>query len=345
MLKKLKDKPIKIPATALVFLCYNSKMNEERLLELKKQLEEINKAQSEIRGMPPEERKTFGIQLNDQRGKILAEITQLKEASEETPLEEIDLTAPIGINKTAESKKFGTKHPIISELYNILDIYARMGFDIVESRQLDDEFHMFDSLNFPIGHPARDGYDTFRTAEGFIPPAHTSTMQYRILNEYKDRLKNGEQIAAVMPGRVFRNEDVDATHEHTFYQCEGIFVSKKASLANMLAILVRFFEKYYGEKIEFKTQPGYFPFTEPSLEFLIKKPEGLAGKGDGWLEMLGCGMIHPNVLKKAGIDPNEYRGFAWGGGIERLVMLKYKINDIRYFESGKLDFLTNGDFI
>ena len=143
----------------------------------------------------------------------------------------------------------------------------------------------------------------------------------------------------VIPGRVFRNEDVDATHEHTFYQCEGVFVSKDATMGQMLGLLKNFFETYYGQSLNIKTQPGYFPFTEPSVEFLIEKPKSLGGKGDGWLEMLGCGMVHPNVLSQAGIDPKEYRGFAWGGGIERLVMLKYHLNDIRYFESAKLDFL------
>jgi phenylalanyl-tRNA synthetase alpha chain len=154
-------------------------------------------------------------------------------------------------------------------------------------------------------------------------------------------LKQGENIAAISFGRVFRNEDLDATHEHTFYQCEGVFVSRDATLGQMLGVLRAFFETYYGQKLRVKTQPGYFPFTEPSLEFAIEKPAALggAGKGGEWLEMLGCGMIHPNVLREAGIDPAEYRGFAWGGGIERLVMLKYGIEDMRHFESGKLAFL------
>ena len=185
--------------------------------------------------------------------------------------------------------------------------------------------------------PARDGYDTFRTREGFIPPAHTSTMQHRALKKYKRLLDGDGQIAVVMPGRVFRNEDADATHEHTFYQCEGVFVSKDATMGQLFGVLKRFFELYYGEKLNLKTQPGYFPFTEPSAEFLIEKPASLGGKG--WLEMGGCGMIHPNVLKTAGIDPEVYRGFAWGGGIDRLAMLKYDLPDVRYFESGKLEFL------
>jgi phenylalanyl-tRNA synthetase alpha chain len=227
----------------------------------------------------------------------------------------------------------------MTELDRVIAIYQSMGFDIAESVQLDDEYHMFDSLNFAKGHPARDGYDTFRTEEGFIPPAHTSTMQNRVLKANAYKLAEGKAIAVAVPGRVYRNEDVDATHEHTFYQCEGVYVSEDCTLGNMLAILREFFEKYYGQKLNIKTQPGYFPFTEPSLEFLIEKPASLGGKGDGWLEMLGCGMIHPNVLKNAGIDPTKYQGFAWGGGIDRLIMLRYQLNDIRYLESAKLDFL------
>jgi phenylalanyl-tRNA synthetase alpha chain len=152
-------------------------------------------------------------------------------------------------------------------------------------------------------------------------------------------LEDGGQIASLSYGRVFRNEDIDPTHEHTFYQYEGVFVNRDASLSQMLGTLRSFFEEYYGQKLSTKTQPSYFPFVEPGLEFAIEKPASLGGKGGDWLEMLGCGMIHPNVLKAAGIDPAQYRGFAWGGGVERLAILKYGIEDIRHFESGKLAFL------
>jgi phenylalanyl-tRNA synthetase alpha chain len=164
-------------------------------------------------------------------------------------------------------------------------------------------------------------------------------MQHRILKDGKAALEAGGHIAAVSYGRVFRNEDVDATHEHTFYQCEGVYVSKDATLGQMLGTLRSFFETYYGQALRIKTQPAYFPFVEPGLEFAIEKPAAIGGKPGEWLEMLGCGMIHPNVLKEAGIDPTQYRGFAWGGGIERLVMLKYGIEDLRHFESAKLAFL------
>ena len=297
--------------------------------------------------LPNEQKGEFGSKVNDLKNEIQAEVSKILEEKENSEIEEIDISAPFAASsheKNAKkpqllSAKNGSKHPLQKELEKVIDIYTRMGFEAIESRQIDNDWNMFGALNFPENHPARDGYDTFRTEENFIPPAHTSTMQNRVLKHGKKQLEEEGQIAHVSYGRVFRNEDLDATHEHTFYQCEGVFVSETANLAQMLGTLHAFFEEYYGQKLEIRTQPGYFPFTEPSLEFLIEKPEVLGGKKGEWLEMLGCGMIHPNVLESAGIDSKKYRGFAWGGGIERLVMLKYGISDIRYFESAKLEFL------
>ena len=310
--------------------------------ELKNELKKLNAEYAKIKDLPADQRADFGKELNIKKQKINAEIAAAEAAAEQEDVAPLDISAPCDINGQMPeflTADFGSKHPLMTELDRVIAIYQSMGFDIAESVQLDDEYHMFDSLNFAKGHPARDGYDTFRTEEGFIPPAHTSTMQNRVLKANAYKLKEGKAIAVAVPGRVYRNEDVDATHEHTFYQCEGVYVSKDCTLGNMLGILREFFEKYYGQKLNIKTQPGYFPFTEPSLEFLIEKPASLGGKGDGWLEMLGCGMIHPNVLKAAGIDPTKYHGFAWGGGIDRLVMLRYGLNDVRNFEAAKLDFL------
>lgn len=315
---------------------------ETKIATLKSELKAINSEYAKIKEIPAEKRAEFGKQINEKKQAILAQIVEAEAAALETEVESLDITAPCGLNGNMPELLHatdGSQHPLMTELDRVIAIYQSMGFDIVESRQLDDEYHMFDSLNFTKGHPARDGYDTFRTEEGFIPPAHTSTMQHRVLKAYKHKLDEGEVIAVAVPGRVYRNEDVDATHEHTFYQCEGVYVSKTCTLGNMLGILREFFEKYYGQKLNIKTQPGYFPFTEPSLEFLIEKPKALGGKGGDWLEMLGCGMIHPNVLKMAGIDPTKYQGFAWGGGIDRLAMLRHGLGDVRHFESAKLDFL------
>ena len=312
--------------------------------ELKAELKRLNAEYAKIKDMPAEKRADFGKELNVKKQNIMQQIADAEAAAEDQEVFPLDITASRDINAEAPvflTADFGSKHPLMTELDRVIGIYQSMGFDIMESVQLDDEYHMFDSLNFAKGHPARDGYDTFRTEEGFIPPAHTSTMQNRVLKAHKHKLDEGGAIAVAVPGRTYRNEDVDATHEHTFYQCEGVYVSENCTLGNMLGILREFFEKYYGQKLNIKTQPGYFPFTEPSLEFLIEKPAALGGKGKGgdWLEMLGCGMIHPNVLKMAGIDPTKYRGFAWGGGIDRLVMLRYGLGDVRNFEAAKLDFL------
>jgi len=303
---------------------------------------ELKQLYSQLPSLPPAERSAFGQKINALKKKLEVAAASREEdlmSSERTP---IDVTAPFDKNSPPPSllpAEQGTIHPLNTELARIIDIFTRMGFNAVQSRQLDDDYHMFTSLNFPENHPARDGYDTFRTSEGYVPPAHTSTMQNRILKAGRKDLEKGGQIAAISYGRVFRNEDVDATHEHTFYQVEGIFVSSDANLSQMLGTLQSFFETYYGQKLKIKTQPAYFPFVEPGLEFAIEKPAALGGKPGEWLEMLGCGMIHPNVLKEAGIDATKYRGFAWGGGVERLVMLKYGIEDLRHFESGKLAFL------
>lgn len=297
---------------------------------------------AKIPALAPDARKTYGQQVNQLKQQLEAAVTSREQQLEDQAVVSIDVTAPTDSNAPLPEllpATDGSQHPLTRELERVVDIFTRMGFEAIESRQIDDDYHMFEALNFAKDHPARDGYDTFRTEEGFIPPAHTSTMQHRILKKRVKQLQQTGQIAAVSYGRVFRNEDVDATHEHTFYQCEGVFVSREANLSQMLGTLRSFFEAYYHQQLKIKTQPGYFPFTEPSLEFLIEKPAALGGKPGDWLEMLGCGMIHPNVLHMAGIDPTKYRGFAWGGGIERLVMLRYGIEDLRHFESGKLDFL------
>ncbi len=303
---------------------------------------ELRELYSVIGSLAPEERATFGQRVNELKKAIDEAVVKRQEALDSAEVVALDVTAPWGENESAPEllpTELGATHPLMSELERVIDIFTRMGFEAIESRQIDDDFHMFGALNFPEDHPARDGYDTFRTEEGFIPPAHTSTMQHRILKDGKAALERGEAIAAISYGRVFRNEDVDATHEHTFYQVEGVYVSKDASLGQMLGTLRSFFEAYYGQTIRIKTQPAYFPFVEPGLEFAIEKPASIGGKPGDWLEMLGCGMIHPNVLVEAGIDPTEYRGFAWGGGVERLVMLKYGVEDLRHFESGRLAFL------
>lgn len=292
----------------------------------------------------PAERAKLGAEINNLKIEIEEWIEQ--SSSVEEKAEPIDVTAPFDLNQSNSISMLpaenGTIHPLMKELEIITDIYQRMGFKVMESREIDDDYHMFESLNFPDGHPARDDYDTFMTNEGFIAPAHTSVMQNRALIQGKSNLEKGEPIAVVIPGRVFRNEDLDASHEHTFYQIEGVYVDKGINVGNLVAVLRSFMSEYFGQELKAKVQPFYFPFTEPSFEFAIERPEVLRkgnSEADMWLEILGCGMIHPNVLKEAGIDPEVYTGFAWGNGVERIVMMKYGIEDVRHFESAKLSFL------
>ena len=295
-----------------------------------------------------EERSHFGQQVNMLKGELEALIAERDQKTAASTA--IDVTAPFDVNVSHDqrprllSAEHGSMHPITQEMECIIDIFTRMGFDAVYSRQLDDDYHMFGSLNFPEGHPARDDYDTFMTDEGLIAPAHTSTMQNRILKSHGKNLENGQPIQVVIPGRTFRNEDVDARHEHTFHQIEGVYVGKNVTVGNLIATLKTFLEAYYHQALEVKTQQFYFPFTEPSFEFALscpfcKKKGCSICSQEGWIELLGCGMIHPNVLEEGGIDPSVYTGFAWGCGVERLVMMKYNIEDIRLFNSGRLAFL------
>ena len=305
----------------------------------------------QLKLLPQEQRASFGKDLNSLQSELQQMVSEHQEQAEALP--PIDVTAPFDINAPKPEllpSETGSQHPLMTEREIILDIFYRMGFTASESRELDDDWHMFTSLNFPEDHPARDDYDTFMTkqtdAKGhrFIAPAHTSTMQNRLLKKYASNLADGEPIAVIVPDRVFRNEDLDARHEHTFYQIEGVYVNKDVHAGNLVATIKAWLSGYYGRDMNIKIQPFYFPFTEPSFEFAAEcifcdgKGCGICSQ-TGWIELGGCGMIHPNVLKAADIDPNEYTGFAWGFGIDRLVMLKYNIEDVRHFESANLNFL------
>lgn len=314
-------------------------LNEVKSLELKEDIlksPKLKQLYQIIPKAPTDLRPALGQKVNKLKSELQAEINSHKQKQTETS--EIDVTAPFDLNIDNNSHPellklvTGSSHPLLDELEFALSIFRSMGFNTIEARQLDDEYHMFGSLNFPEDHPARDNWDTFVTDEGFLPIAHTSTMQNRILQQEPP-------IATVSYGRCFRNEDVDATHEHTFYQMEGVLVDKHISLSDLMGTFKKFFEKFFGESLQIRTQPAHFPFVEPGLEFFISKPKSLGGKPGEWLEVMGCGMIHPNVLKESGLDPKIYSGFAWGAGLDRLVMLKRGIEDIRHLESAKLEFL------
>lgn len=315
--------------------------------------EEFSGLLVKLKELPTDKKASFGQQVNALRSELISLSSNDDDKAELLPL---DVSAPMGINQSLDKihrllpAEVGSINPLMKELQTVLDIFYRMGFRAIESPELDDDYHMFGSLNFPEDHPARDDYDTFMTVQldseqkPYIAPAHTSTMQSRILKDNIDDLNNGQPIAFVVPGRVFRNEDLDPRHEHTFYQVEGIYVDKGVNVGNLMATLKDCLSDYFNKEVELKTQPFYFPFTEPSFEFSIacifcdKKGCNVCSYS-GWIELLGCGMVHPNVLREAGIDPEAYTGFAFGMGFTRMVMIKYGIEDVRYFLSGRLDFL------
>lgn len=312
---------------------------------------ELKSLMASIRDVSSSDRAAYGQAVNALHQELQTLVREQTSTMQTLPV--IDVTAPQDINAAYPvfpPASQGSVHPLTQEIARLSGIFERMGFSIEESREIDDQHHMFETLNFPKGHPARDDYDTFMTlekdedGEPLIAPAHTSTMQHRMLKKYAKNLKDTQPIAVVVPDRVFRNEDLDARHEHTFYQLEGVYVSKGVHAGMLIATLQQFLEEYYGKKLEVRVNPFYFPFTEPSFEFALTCPF-CDKKGcrvcsqEGWIELLGCGMIHPHVLKMAGLDPTVYTGFAWGVGIDRLVMMKYGVEDVRHFHSAKLDFL------
>ena len=310
----------------------------------------------DIQSQPAEMRQIFGQAVNDLKKFLLQSAEDFKGEVVKKSVRYLDVTAPWDLNQNRPPALFnpelGSVHPILKTQDELVGIFAKMGFGAVESRQIDNEFYMFDSLNFPPQHPARDQLDTFWLVEKdqnnrpLLAPGHTSIMQNRVLRELKSNLEKDLPIAVVIPGRVFRNEDVDPRHDHMFYQLEGIYVGRQVTAANLIATLKEAMSAYFKKELKFKLQPFYFPFTEPSFEFAIscpfcdlKKDACRVCGRSGWIELLGCGMIHPNVLSMAGIDSEQYTGFAWGLGLNRLTMLKYEIEDIRHFASGKLEFL------
>lgn len=245
-----------------------------------------------------------------------------------------DVTAPVSAD-TGDHL-----HPITRTLMKVEDSFRRMGFDIYESNEVTTEYWNFDAVNVPATHPARDMQDTFwLEGKGNVLSTQTSSMQNIIMKS------KGAPLKALIPGRVFRNEDIDATHDNTFYQVEGIVIDKDISLANLKYTLRTMLSDLFGREVSIRMRPGYFPFVEPGVEVDFSCPfcGGTEGcricKKTGWIEFMGAGLIHPNVLREGGIDPEEYTGFAFGFGLNRLVMINYSIPDLRYFQNPNIAFL------
>ena len=296
----------------------------------------LTKLLRSIKDLPKADKPVIGSRLNEVRRTFEKQHTiqskKVKIDSEIKNAEVLDITAP------GKEVKIGHIHPNTQMIWEIEDIFQRMGFEVFEPFDVDDDYHSFTSLNMPEDHPARDIWDTFWTQEGFIPIPHTSAMQNRILKTRKP------PIQAVVIGHTYRNERTDARHEHTLFQCEGIYVDKGISLSDMIGTLQQFFSEVFRKEVKVRVDPDYFPFVEPgngmALSCTLCDMKGCrVCKGTGWLEILGCGMIHPNVLAEGNVDHKVYSGFAWGFGIDRLVMLRDRIEDIRHFHSGDLRFL------
>ena len=238
----------------------------------------------------------------------------------------------------AQPYELGSRHPISIVKNEIIEIFSTIGFSISEGPEIEDDWHNFSALNFPKNHPARDMQDTFFISEDIALRTHTSSVQVREMEN------NQPPIRTISPGRVFRNEAISARAHCFFHQVEGLFIDKNVSFGDLKQTLSYFTKKMFGESAKIRLRPSYFPFTEPSAEVdvywgLKSESDYRITKGTGWLEIMGCGMVDPNVLENCNIDPNEYTGFAFGMGIERIAQLKYRVNDLRLYSENDLRFL------
>ncbi|MGB5531418.1 MAG: phenylalanine--tRNA ligase subunit alpha [Ignavibacteriaceae bacterium] len=295
----------------------------------------ITKLFDQLKTVSPEEKPAFGKLLNDLRSettKLFNNKKAILESGKESETSELDLTLP------GKSIKVGSKHILSQTLFEIKSIFKGLGFSVYDGPELESDYYNFEALNFPPDHPARDMQDTFFVSEQFVLRTHTTPVQIRIME------KEQPPIRAIMPGRVYRNEAISSRSYCMFHQVDGIYVDTDVSFAELKGTLVSFAKQFYGEGLKYRFRPSFFPFTEPSAEMDITCYICM-GKGcrvckhSGWLEILGCGMVDPNVFKYVDYDPEKYTGYAFGMGIERIAMLKYGIDDIRVFFENDLRFL------
>ena len=296
---------------------------------------ELTAILKQMGSLSPEERPIMGQLVNEAKTAVeelvTAKTEELKKAATLQKLkdETIDITMP------AKCGNVGHLHPLNSVLNNMIDIFQSMGFDVVDGPEVETEHYCFEALNVPADHPARDMQDTFYLAENILLRTQTSAAQIRVMENRKP------PIRIICPGRVFRADEVDATHSPVFHQIEGLVVDKGVTMCDLKGVLEQFAHEIYGKDTAVKFRPSFFPFTEPSVEVDVTCSEcGGKGcrvcKGSGWIEILGAGMVHPNVLRNCGIDPEEYSGFAFGIGLDRLTTTSHKISDIRLlFENDK----------
>lgn len=299
-----------------------------------------------MKALSGEEKKAFGQKVNELKGIVAEKITektaQLKEKEIQREIEsmpEFDLSMPARLEG-------GSYHPITLVQRECERIFKSMGFTVEDYSEVVTDYECFESLNIPKHHPARDMQDTYYLENGQLLKSQTSAAQNAIYKKYKDALVNdGVPIKAIFPGRCFRNEATDACHENTFFQMEGVMVDKNISISNLIYFMKTMLSEVFRKNISVRLRPGFFPFVEPGFELdiscLICGGEGCPScKHSGWLELCPCGMIHPEVLRAGGIDPDEYTGFAFGLGLTRLAMMKYGVKDIRDLNSGSLKSLS-----
>ena len=291
----------------------------------------------EIRNVAPEERKEFGKNVNDLKTRVLEKVEHLKQAIENSKKHTVEM---LDLSRPANSISLGSRHPISVVTRKICQVFEKIGFTVSEGPEIEDDWHNFEALNFPPEHPARDMQDTFFVGKNpdIALRTHTSSIQVRVMEH------NQPPIRVICPGRVFRNEVVTARSHCIFHQIEGLYIDKNVSFADMKQTLLYFAKEMFGSHIKIRLRPSYFPFTEPSAEMDISC-DICGGKGcnlckySGWVEILGCGMVDPNVLKNTNIDPETYTGFAFGMGIERITQQLYKTKDIRLFFENDIRFL------
>jgi phenylalanyl-tRNA synthetase alpha chain len=293
--------------------------------------------------LPVEERKTAGKEANNVKLEIESALHKKKEDLTQSGFSQ--LADSEWLDVTAPGKRFlgmpnvGTLHPITQIRTEVEDIFTSMGFLILDGPEMETEYFNFVALNMPDDHPARDSQDTFWLENGYLMRTQTSNIQVRGMKKITPPFR------AIAPGRCFRNEATDASHEHTFYQVEGLMIDRNIAVANLIYVLKKLVSSIMKEEVEVRLRPGYFPFVEPGFELDMKcricKGQGCSVcKKVGWIEVLPCGMVHPNVLTHGGLDPKEWTGFAFGLGLDRLAMMRYGISDIRHFHGGDLRFLT-----
>lgn len=292
---------------------------------------EVTALLKSLGSMEHEQRKAFGQAVNHTKGELTQAVSTRKQALEELALtqrlgrEKIDVTLP------GRGQQRGGLHPVTHTLQRICDIFSRLGYDIVTGPEVEDDYYNFELLNFPPHHPARAMHDTFYFGDGRLLRTHTSPVQIRAMQ------KQGAPLRIIAPGKVFR-ADSDQTHTPMFHQVEGLLVGETVSMAGLKGVLQSFVNSFFESSLEMRFRPSYFPFTEPSAEVDIAWHKG-DGKQPGWLEILGCGMVHPKVLQACGVDSEKYVGYAFGMGVERLAMLRYGVEDLRQFFENDMRFL------